>query len=125
MIVDSSALIAILRREPEAERFVQLLLGSEARVSAGTLIETRAVLERFDANPELDELMQTADIKVVAVDERQAGLAYDGFRRFGKGRHPAALNLGNLFAYAAARALRAPILCKGDDFRLTDVETVE
>ena len=125
MIIDSSALVAILRREPEAERFVQLLLSSEARVSAGTLIETRIVVERFGANPELDELIATTGIEIVPVDERQASLALEGFRRFGKGRHPASLNLGDLFAYAASRALQDPILCKGDDFRHTDAQITE
>ncbi|MCH7929986.1 MAG: type II toxin-antitoxin system VapC family toxin [Proteobacteria bacterium] len=123
MIVDTSALIAVLRREPEADRFVDRLLAtSEVRISAGTFLEIRIVAERDDGGAELDELMEAVGIEVVPVDARHVELAFDGFRRFGKGRHPAGLNFGDLFAYGLARALDEPLLSKGDDFNRTDIK---
>lgn len=125
MIVDTSALIAVLRRESEADDFADSLLASSAvRVSAGTLLETRLVAERNGGTAELAELLELIGIDVVPVDARQVDLAFDGFRRFGKGRHPAGLNFGDLFAYALARALDAPLLFKGNDFPRTDVKTL-
>ncbi len=125
MIVDTSALIAVLRREPEADGFVESLLASSAvRVSAGTLLETRIVAERDGGTADLAELLEAIGVDVVPVDARQVDLAFDGFRRFGKGRHPAGLNFGDLFAYALAHALDAPLLFKGNDFARTDVNTV-
>ena len=125
MIVDTSALIAVLRREPETDGFAEsLLASSEVRVSAGTLLEARLVAERDGGTAELAELLEVFGIDVVPVDARQVDLAFDGFRRFGRGRHPAGLNFGDLFAYALARALDAPLLFKGDDFGRTDVKTV-
>ncbi len=123
MIVDTSALIAVLRREPEAERFIDRLLATrEVRVSAGTLIETHLVAERDGGSAELAALLQVVDADVVPVDARQVDLAVDGFRRFGRGRHPAGLNFGDLFAYALARVLDEPLLFKGGDFGRTDVK---
>ncbi len=123
MIVDTSALIAVLRREPEADRFVDRLMAtSEVRISAGTLLEIRIVAERDDGVAELEELLEAVGIEVVPVDARHVDLAFDGFRRFGKGRHAAGLNFGDLFAYALARALDESLLFKGDDFTRTDVK---
>ena len=123
MIVDTSALIAVLRREPEADRFIDLLLAaSEARISAGTLLELRIVAERDGGTEELSELLETLGVEVMPVDARQVDLAFEGFRRFGKGRHPAGLNFGDLFAYALAQVLGEPLLFKGDDFAQTDIE---
>ncbi len=123
MIVDTSALIAVLRREPEDDRFVDRLLAtSEVRISAGTLLEIRIVAERDDGVADLEELLEAVGIEVVPVDARHVDLAFDGFRRFGKGRHAAGLNFGDLFAYALARALDEPLLFKGDDFTRTDVK---
>ncbi len=125
MIVDTSALIAVLRHEPEANGFVELMLASSAvRVSAGTLVETRIVAERDGGAAEMADLLEAIGVDVVPVDARQVDLAFDGFRRFGKGRHPAGLNFGDLFAYALARALDAPLLFKGNDFARTDVKTL-
>ena len=125
MIVDTSALIAVLRHEPEADGFVESMLASSAvRVSAGTLVETRIVAERDGGAAEMADLLEAIGVEVVPVDARQVDLAFDGFRRFGKGRHPAGLNFGDLFAYALARALDAPLLFKGNDFARTDVKTL-
>ena len=123
MIVDTSALIAIVREEPDADDFIDhLLTGSPIRMSAGTLIEARMVAERDGGRRELDALVAQVEIEIVPVDIRQVELASTGFQRFGKGRHKAGLNLGDLFAYALARATGEPLLCKGNDFVYTDVE---
>lgn len=73
---------------------------------------------------DLDELIRTLDLEVVSFDETQLAFAVDAFRRYGKGRHPAALNLGDCCAYGLARALNAPLLFKGEDFSKTDIEPV-
>jgi ribonuclease VapC len=123
MIVDTSALIAMLREEPEAEAFRdKLLAAANVRVSAGTLVEARIVAARTDNDGDLRRLLDTAAAEIVPFDARQAELAFDGFVRFGRGRHPAGLNLGDLFAYALAKAVDEPLLFKGGDFAQTDVE---
>jgi ribonuclease VapC len=115
-------LIAILRGEPEADRFVDALLsGAPARISAGTLLEAQMVAERDCGLMELERLIALAAIKIVPVDARQVALAFEGFQRFGKGRHPAGLNFGDCFAYGLARALGEPLLFKGNDFAQTDI----
>jgi len=122
MIVDTSALVAVLRREDGADRLIDhLMSGADIRISAGTLIETQIVAERDGGIAELEELIETVGIEVVPVDARQVALAFEGFRRFGKGRHRIGLNFGDLFAYALARALDEPLLYKGTDFVHTDV----
>lgn len=122
MIVDTSALVAVLRREDGADRLIDhLMSGADIRISAGTLIETQIVAKRDGGIGELEELIETVGIEVVPVDARQVALAFEGFRRFGKGRHRAGLNFGDLFAYALARALDEPLLYKGTDFVHTDV----
>jgi ribonuclease VapC len=125
MIVDTSALIAILRREPDSDALAERLLGAdEVRMSSGTLLEARIVAERDGGDAELAELLDLAGIEIVPPDARQIDLAFEGFRRFGRGRHPAGLNFGDLFAYALARALDEPLLFKGEDFGKTDVTPV-
>jgi ribonuclease VapC len=122
MIVDTSALIAILRGEPDGEALLDRLLRADVvRISAGTLQEARMVAERDAGADELAELLALADTEVVPVDEHLVDLATEGFRRFGKGRHPAGLNFGGCFAYALARACGEPLLFKGDDFSRTDL----
>jgi ribonuclease VapC len=123
MILDTSALIAILQKEPGSDALMdRMLQAATPRLSAGTLIEARMVAARIGGTAQLETLLETADVEVVSVDRRQAGLAFEGFRRFGKGRDPAALNYGDLFAYALARAFDEPLLCKGEDFGRTDVK---
>ncbi|MCA9516789.1 MAG: type II toxin-antitoxin system VapC family toxin [Myxococcales bacterium] len=124
MIVDSSALIAILRREPEADALEDALMSAERlRISAGTLLEARIVAEGYGGGEDLAELLALVAIEVVPVDERLVDVAIEGFRRYGKGRHPARLNYGDCFAWALATMLREPLLFKGDDFAQTDVES--
>jgi ribonuclease VapC len=126
MVIDSSALIAILCDEADAAQLEAAIEADPVRlVSPGNLLETSIVIEaRFGeaGGRELDLLLHKAHIEIVAFDEDQANLARDGYRRFGKGRHPAGLNFGDCFAYALAIARGEPLLFKGDDFAKTDVK---
>jgi ribonuclease VapC len=125
VIVDTSALIAILRGEPEAGQFTERLLAApQVRVSAGTLLEARIVAERDGGLAELAKLVDVLGIEIVPTDAQQIDLAFEGFRRFGRGRHRAGLNFGDLFAYGLARATEEPLLFKGNGFSHTDVEPV-
>jgi ribonuclease VapC len=125
VVVDTSALLAILFGEPERDRCIALLAGAEdPLISAGTLVEASIVMQARhgdDGVRDLDELLATAGIRPVAVDADQARLARDAFARFGKGRAPAGLNFGDCFAYALAQATGRPLLFKGADFAQTDV----
>ena len=96
-------------------------------MSAGTLLETAIVVESRSGplgGDQLDTLLERAAIEVVPVTDQQVTAARRAWRRFGKGNHPAGLNLGDCFAYALAETMREPLLCKGDDFSHTDIETV-
>ena len=122
MIIDSSALVAILREESDAEEFTTCVAQAESvNVSAGTWLETSMVVgpSRFG---DLDGYVVTNAIKVVAFDNTQARLAREAFARYGKGSGSRAkLNFGDCMAYALAKATNEPLLFKGDDFRHTDV----
>jgi ribonuclease VapC len=128
IVVDSSAIIAILLEEPDAAAFRSALAYEpNARISAVTNYEIRTVAfargrERLLGEYEL--LFATAGFTIAAFDERQSMLAFEGFRRWGKGIHPAALNFGDCAAYALAKSLDAPLLFKGADFVRTDVRRV-
>ncbi|WP_353807690.1 type II toxin-antitoxin system VapC family toxin [Agromyces sp. SYSU T00194] len=126
MIVDTSALIAILRNEPAAPACIAALASSTSTsMSAGTFIEASVVV---DANRDpvlsarFDELVAEAGIEIVPIDAALARIARAAYRDYGKGSgHPARLNLGDCFAYALARSRSEPLLCIGDDFRQTDL----
>jgi ribonuclease VapC len=126
VIVDSSAVIAILFKEPDGRRYLEALAAEERpATSAVTFVELAMVTEGRGgraAGEELDVLLTELAIETVPVDARQASLARDAWRRYGKGRHPAGLNLGDCFAYALAKARGEPLLFKGDDFARTDVK---
>jgi ribonuclease VapC len=129
MIVDTSAIIAILRDEPDAEDLSSAIESADVRrVSAGTYIEAAIVT---DANRDpvlsrrLDSFLQQAFITIEPVTVEQARLARGAYRDFGKGRHRAGLNFGDCFAYALAKEKGEPLLFKGDDFSRTDVEGAE
>jgi len=128
MVLDTSALLALLLDEPEAEEFRAAVEEDATRlVSAATLLETAVVIEARKGEPggrELDALIRTADVVVVPVDADHVSEARRAYRRFGKGRHAAALNFGDLFAYALARTAGEPLLFKGNDFAKTDVGRV-
>ena len=125
MIIDTSALLAILQDEPERSDFNRLIEGAEARLlSTASFVETSIVIEsRYGAAGvrDLDLFIDRAGIELVDVDLEQARLARHGFERFGKGRHDAGLNFGDCFAYGLAIASGQALLFKGDDFSKTDV----
>ncbi len=125
MIVDTSALIAILRREPETERITRAISRApEAMISAASLLEATIVMLRRhgeDGVRDLDLLVAKLDIEIVPFTAPQADIARKAYRRYGRGRHAARLNFGDCFAYALAQGLSVPLLFKGDDFSRTDV----
>lgn len=125
MVIDTSALVAILLQEPEAERLIRAIVGASTRLlSAATLLETAMILHyRFgdEGGRDLDLLLLKLRIEIRPVTERQAGIARRAHGEFGKGRHPAGLNYGDCFAYALAKEQDAPLLLKGADFSHTDL----
>lgn len=125
MILDTSALLAILQDEPERRRFNESIEAADSvALSVASFVEVSIVIEsRYGAEGlrELDRLIDLAAIEIVGVDVEQGKLARDAFSRFGKGRHEAGLNFGDCFSYALARLLAQPLLFKGDDFSRTDV----
>ena len=125
MVVDTSALLAILQDEPERRSFNEALESADSRLmSVATLVEISIIIEsRYGAEGlrDLDLLIERAGIELVSVDVEQARAARSAYSRFGKGRHPAALNFGDCFSYALARVLGEPLLFKGDDFSQTDL----
>ncbi|MEL4358995.1 MULTISPECIES: type II toxin-antitoxin system VapC family toxin [unclassified Luteococcus] len=125
MIIDSSALVSILTGEPTAERLLDAIQQADRlAISAATLVETSIVLEAKqgrDAVDDLHQLLADLDCEVTAFDEEQALLAAQAWRRFGKGRHPAALNLGDCYSYACAKGSRESLLFVGEDFSQTDI----
>jgi len=128
MVIDTSAIIAVLLNQANAAAIVQTIdAGSPRLLSAANLLEASMVLESRKGEPagrELDLLLYRAAIEIVAVDQDQAEIARIAWRRFGKGRHPAGLNYGECFAYALAKTRRLPLLFQGDDFSQTDIEAV-
>jgi ribonuclease VapC len=126
MIIDASALIAILRDEPEAGTFAEAIAGTNTRrVSAVNYVEAAAVIDASRnpvASRRFDDLFREADLIIEQVTEAQARIAREAYRDFGKGSgHPAGLNFGDCFAYALAKTTGEPILFKGDDFSRTDL----
>ena len=126
MVIDTSALMAILTNEVASGRLVQAIEADRTRlVSAATVVEASLVLlGRYGeaGDLQLDRLLKGIGAEVVPVGEDQVALARDAALRFGRGRHPAALNFGDCFSYALAAARGQPLLFVGDDFSKTDVE---
>jgi ribonuclease VapC len=127
VIIDSSALVAILIREPESRAFARAIKAvAVRRISAATYVEASAVIDgRRDPvlSSSLDRLIDVMRIEVVPFSAQQAHLAREAYQRYGRGSgHPAQLNMGDCFAYALARDLGEPLLFKGSDFALTDIE---
>jgi ribonuclease VapC len=126
MILDTSALLAILLREPEAERFAASIENAEVvRLSAASYVEAAIYVDRNAdeiRRAMLDTFLAEFSIRIEAVTAEQALLARQAFVLFGKGRHKAGLNFGDCFTYALARAWREPVLFKGGDFGYTDLE---
>jgi ribonuclease VapC len=128
IVVDTSALMAVLLREPDFERYEAVLTETEPLVSAATRVEIAAAARAQrgrEAPDRVAELLERMEVSIVAFDEVQAGLALNALARYGRGRGatPAVLNLGDLFSYALAKSRDLPLLYKGDDFTRTDVRS--
>ena len=127
MIVDTSAIVAILFDEGDAEIYDEAVANApRSRMSVVNFIEAAIVVEGRGgevAGQDLDDYCQNAPIELVPVTIEQMRAARRAWRRFGKGNHPAALNFGDCFSYALAEASREPLLFKGSDFALTDIES--
>jgi ribonuclease VapC len=125
VIIDTSALVAILDQEPEADRIVRTLASaSERTLSAANLVEAGIVMQARrgdDGARDLDLLLAKLRVDIVAVTASQADIARKAFRRYGRARHPANLNFGDCFAYALAKDKSVPLMFKGNDFGQTDV----
>src|SRR5579864_175853 len=129
MILDTSAIIAILRDEPDATELAEAVESAGVRrISAATYVEA-AIVTDSNKDPvlsrSLDSFLQRSLVHVEPVAVEQARLAREAYRDFGKRRHRAGLNLGDCFAYALTKDKGEPLLCKGDDFRKTDIEVVQ
>ncbi len=126
MIVDSSAVLAILFGEPDARRHASAIMAaSPCRMSVANLLEASILAESRGggaAADEFDTLLKTAGVEMVPVTREQVEEARRAWRRFGKGNHPAGLNFGDCFAYALAKTLDEPLLFKGEDFARTDID---
>jgi ribonuclease VapC len=128
MFIDASAIIAMLTDEAEGDAFADALAGADRRlISAIAIWEAVAGLVRTytlsipEARAKVEQLLTAADVRLVPIAERELGIALDAYTHFGKGRHPARLNMGDCFAYAGARSHDVALLFKGDDFDKTDI----
>jgi ribonuclease VapC len=125
MIIDTSAIIAILFDEDDAEIYAKAVIRADScRISAATFVETAIVVEAQTKNNggrQLDAFIRRAGIAIEPVTEEQAHIARQAFIDFGKGRHSAGLNYGDCFSYALSKATREPLLFKGKDFAKTDL----
>jgi len=127
MVIDTSAVVAILLGEPEAESLARAIAGDPQRlISAFTALEAGIVVEAKkgeSAGRELDLLLHQARIEIVPVTAEQFEIARSAWRKYGKGRHPAGLNIGDCCSYALSKCAGEPLLFKGNDFSQTDVKT--
>jgi len=125
MIVDTSAIIAILFNEDDAETYAEAMTQADScRISAATFVETAIVVEaqtKNNGSRQLDAFIRRAGIIIEPVTEEQAHIARQAFIDFGRGQHPAGLNYGDCFSYALSKAAREPLLFKGKDFAKTDL----
>lgn len=126
MVIDTSALLAILQDEPERRALNEALEAADSRrLSVASFVEISIVVEaRYGADGvrQLDRFLDRASVELAGVDVEQGQLARQAFSRFGKGRHDAGLNFGDCFSYALARSLGEPLLYKGEDLAKTDVD---
>lgn len=125
MVIDTSAAVAIILDEPEHDSFARMVADADVRMmSAASVLETYMVLESRSgeaAGREFELFLVQADVQVMSVDREQVEAARSGRRKYGKGRHRAALNFGDCFAYALAKTSGEPLLAKGIDFSQTDI----
>jgi ribonuclease VapC len=128
MIIDTSAILAILFQEADAERYANAIAGAESRrMSAASFLEAGIVVDNqlgAAAGRQLDALVARADIGIEPVTREQAVIARQAYLDYGKGRHPAKLNFGDCFSYALAKTTGMPLLFKGEDFSKTDLSAV-
>ena len=129
MILDTSALLAVLFDEPDADRYERAIASATTcRMSVANYLEATMVVESrmgVDGGRQLDDLVETAGIELEPVTVEQAQAARLAWRGFGKGNHPAGMNFGDCFAYALSETTGEPLLYKGDDFALTDLEAIQ
>jgi ribonuclease VapC len=128
MIVDSSAIIAIIKNEPDARAFANAIDAAKVvRISAASYVESRIVAARYKdpiLSSRLEEILENPGLLIEPVTAKQAMIAWEAYRDYGKGSgHPANLNFGDCFSYALAREKREPMLYKGDDFVHTDLRS--
>jgi ribonuclease VapC len=128
MIIDTSAILAILFNEDDAQVYAEAISRADScRVSAATFVEAAIVVEsqtKNNGSRQLDAFIRRAGITIEPVTEDQAHIARQAFTNFGKGQHPAGLNYGDCFSYALSKATREPLLFKGKDFAKTDLSVV-
>jgi ribonuclease VapC len=126
MVIDTSALLAILYQEDDAELFAEAIaVASVCRMSAANFLEAAINIDAYgnaEASRQLDNFVQQANIQISSVTLAQAQIARLAYQNFGKGRHRAKLNIGDCFAYALAKETGESLLFKGNDFRHTDIE---
>jgi ribonuclease VapC len=123
--VDTSALLAIVLNEPHADACIAALAAEdELLISAGTMAEALIVSSRRNVGEEVARLIEGLGFEVASITSASARRVAQAYRRWGKGRHAAALNFGDCFAYEAAKEHRCPLLFVGDDFSQTDIESV-
>lgn len=127
MIVDTSAVMAVLLEEPDAKTYLSILLDTEhVRMSEVTAVEAALVAFKRTGplgEPKLDSILDECHIEIVPFDQHQLVHARAALRTYGKGRSPARLNFGDCFSYALAKATGEPLLFKGDDFTHTDIKS--
>jgi ribonuclease VapC len=124
MILDTSAVVAIVMKEPGYEELVQALTGTTVAIGTATLTETAIVLSArlgYDARSLLSRFLSEASITVVPFGESHYGAAVDAWLRYGRGKHPASLNFGDCLSYAVARLANEPLLFVGEDFAQSDI----
>lgn len=130
MFVDASAMVAMLTDESEGNRVARILEDAASPITSviaiyetGARLMSKSSLSGEEARRAVADFLKAANLRVVPIDRREAEIALIAFERFGKGRHPAALNMGDCFAYACAKAHRVALLFVGDDFPQTDVNS--
>ena len=125
MIIDTSAILAILQDEPERERYAEIISrANKCLISSGTYLETKMILDRrfgYEGIRDFELFCSLVDLEIIAFDKDQAELATYAYKTYGKGRHKAGLNFGDCFSYALCKYLDEELLFKGEDFVFTDL----
>lgn len=124
IVIDTSVVVAVIKAEPEAKRFADVMAATRCQMSAFSVFEAETVIGTLGgplAVPDVRKLLGVFRVEIVPFDDQLAMMATNARLRFGKGIHPARLNLGDCAAYALAASLQVPLLYKGDDFALTDI----